>query len=782
MAGRSAAVPTTESSREADLTRWWLAASALGILVGAFLRIAGSSEAADVAWGITTAIGILPLAWETIDGLIHRQAGVDLIALLAMAGALALGEYLAGAVIALMLSSGQALEAYADRRAHEELSALLERAPQDVSRYEDGELRARPIEDVRPADRLFVKTGEVVPVDGVLLGNAVLDESALTGESRPVERVAGEQVRSGAVCAGVGFDLRAIATAAESTYAGIVRLVDEAQRQKAPFVRLADRYALIFIPVTLTIAAGAWAFTGDPVRALAVLVVATPCPLILAAPIAIVAGISRAARRGIIVKGGGALETLGRARVLLFDKTGTLTAGVPQIADIEIFDSLDADELLRLAASLDQVSPHLLATAIVVRARERGMELVFPADVQEEHGAGIRGTVEGRSVALGKASYVARGGAMPPAARDVRRRTALEGSSCVFVAVDGEVVGALVIDDPIRPDTPRVVRMLRRAGIERIVMVTGDHPDVAESVGIALGVDRVLSERDPADKVRAVEAERDQGITIMVGDGINDAPALAAADVGVAMGARGATASSEAADVVVIVDRLDRVADAMAIARRSRAIALQSVLAGMGLSFAAMFFGAFGFLVPVAGAVVQEGIDVAVILNALRALRGDRSGPRVSGPAVQVGERFRAEHREFAPEVQRIRAVADRLGTLPPDEMRRELDRVRVFLLERLPEHEEEEEQVVYPVVAQLMGGEDPLGSMARAHLEISHLGRLYQQLLADLPTDGPGAEDLMDLRRVLYGLHAILRLHFAQEEEAYSWLASGDEEPVVAR
>jgi hypothetical protein len=232
----------------------------------------------------------------------------------------------------------------------------------------------------------------------------------------------------------------------------------------------------------------------------------------------------------------------------------------------------------------------------------------------------------------------------------------------------------------------------------------------------------------------------------------------------------------------VIVDRLDRVADAMAIARRSRAIALQSVLAGMGLSFAAMFFGAFGLLVPVAGAVVQEGIDVAVILNALRALRGDRSGPRLSGPAVQVGERFRAEHREFAPEVQRIRAVADRLGTLPPDEMRRELDRVRVFLLERLPEHEEEEEQVVYPVVAQLMGGEDPLGSMARAHLEISHLGRLYQQLLADLPTDGPGAEDLMDLRRVLYGLHAILRLHFAQEEEAYSWLASGDEEPVVAR
>ena len=772
--------PAAESSRDADLTRWWLAASVVGILTSTGLRIAGDPDAANLAWALTTAVGILPLGWETVRGLIHREAGVDLIALLAMAGALAVGEYLAGAVIALMLSSGQALEAYADRRAHKELSSLLDRAPQDVSRYEDGELRRRPIEEVRPTDRLFVKTGEVVPVDGIALGHAVLDERALTGESRPVERSAGEQVRSGAVCAGPGFDLRAIATAAESTYAGIVRLVDEAQRQKAPFVRLADRYALIFIPVTLVIAAGAWIASGDPVRALAVLVVATPCPLILAAPIAIVAGISRAARRGIIVKGGGALETLGRGKVLLFDKTGTLTAGVPQVADVEVFDRIDADELLRLAASLDQVSPHVLATAIVGSARERDLELVFPSDVEEEHGAGIQGKVDGRLVAIGKASYVTRGGPMPARARDVRRRTAMEGSSCVFVAIDGDVAGAIVIDDPIRPDTPRVIRTLRRAGIARIVMVTGDHPDVAESVGIALGVDRVLSERDPADKVEAVEAERGEGITIMVGDGINDAPALAAADVGVAMGARGATASSEAADVVLVVDRLDRVADAMAIARRSRSIALQSVVVGMGLSFGAMLFGAFGLLVPVAGAVVQEGIDVAVILNALRALGGGRAAPRPGGPAMQVGERFRAEHREFAPELQRIRTVADRLGTLSSEETRRELHEVRVFLLERLPTHEEEEEAVVYPVVARLMGGEDPMGSMARAHLEISHLGRVFEQLLADLPEDGPDTEDLMDLRRVLYGLHAILRLHFAQEEEAYSWLASGDEEPAA--
>jgi hypothetical protein len=294
-------------------------------------------------------------------------------------------------------------------------------------------------------------------------------------------------------------------------------------------------------------------------------------------------------------------------------------------------------------------------------------------------------------------------------------------------------------------------------------------------VGISIGVDRILSERDPADKVDAVRAEGEGGVTVMVGDGVNDAPALAAADVGVAMGARGATASSEAADVVLVVDRLDRIAEALRISRRSRTIALQSVLAGMGLSFAAMFFGAFGLLVPVAGALVQEGIDVAVILNALRALRGDARSRQTAGPGSEVGNRFRAEHREFAPELARIRAVADRLDRLAPDEVTAELERIRSFLLERLPRHEREEESAVYPVVARLIGGEDPMGSMERAHMEIEHLSRVFGHLLSDLPDQGPTEVDLVDLRRVLYGLHAILRLHFAQEEEAYSWLA-GDE------
>jgi heavy metal translocating P-type ATPase len=758
-----------------DVQRIWLAVSVIGITVGGVLWFTDAPEAADVAWGITTGLGLLPLTWDVTRSLLKREPGVDLIALIAMAGSLALGEYLAGAVIALMLSSGQTLEAYADGRAHRELSALLERAPHTVTRYEDGHLVTRPIEQVEVGDRLFVKTGEVVPVDGVLEGPAVLDESALTGESRPVERAEVDLVRSGALNAGPGFDLRATATAEDSTYAGIVRLVEEAGRQKAPFVRLADRYALIFIPVALTIAGLAWAISGDPIRALTVLVVATPCPLILAVPIAIVAGISRSAKRGIIVKGGGALETLARGRILLFDKTGTLTSGVPHVADVEVFGDIDPDELLRLAASLDQVSPHVLAISIVRAARDRGLRLTFPEDADERYGSGIAGTVGGRKVALGKSGFVAGDAPLPRRARDVRRRTMLDGSSAVFVGVDGEVAGALVIDDPIRPDTPRVIRSLRRAGISRVVMVTGDHPDVAESVGAALGVDRILSERAPEEKVDAVQAEREEGIVVMVGDGLNDAPALAAADVGVAMGARGATASSQAADLVLVVDRLDRLVDAIRIAKRSRRIAVESVLMGMGLAFGFMFFGAFGLFGPVAGAIVQEVIDVASILNALRALGGGRQRV-VVGPGTDVAERFRTEHREFQPELQRIRRTADRLESMPADEVRVELEAVRVFLAERLPTHEEEEEAAVYPLVARLMGGEDPMSSMARAHVEIEHLTRVYRTLVDDLPAGPIDADDLIDLRRVLYGLHAILRLHFAQEEEAYAWLASEDE------
>jgi heavy metal translocating P-type ATPase len=590
---------------------------------GAVLWLAGLHVAADLAWAAAVVLALIPLSISVTRDLLHRETGVDLIALLAMAGSLVLGQYLAGAVVGLMLSGGQALERYASSRARRELSALLARAPRVVHRYEQGNLTSPDIGEVRMGDLLLVKAGEVVPVDGILISDAaVLDESALTGESMPAERPLGDTVRSGVVNAGAPFDVRALTTAEQSTYAGIVRLVTEAQSSKAPFVRLADRYAMWFLPLTLAVAGVAWAFSGNPVRALAVLVVATPCPLILAAPVAIVAGISRAANRGIIVKGGGALETLARARTLVFDKTGTLTAGTPRVASVETFGETSPDRLLFLAASLDQVSLHVFAGGIVSAARAKHLDLDLPTEVSEHGGKGIEGVVVGHQVALGQARWLSAGRPLPEAAASLRARLAREGAMAVYVSVDGAIAGALVIEDPMRADTPDALRSLRLAGIKRIVLLSGDRHEVARTIGSALGADAVFSEHTPEQKVQVVVKEREGGVTVMVGDGVNDAPALAAADVGIAMGARGATASSEAADAVIVLDRLDRVAEAVLIARRARYIAVQSVMAGMALSGFGMLLATFGVLPPVAGAFFQEAIDVAVILNALRALAG----------------------------------------------------------------------------------------------------------------------------------------------------------------
>jgi heavy metal translocating P-type ATPase len=765
---------------EGWVDRVLLVGAILSLAFGIAFAIAGNQEAADILWAaITAAVGVRLVVSITVD-LIHRQAGVDIIAVLAVIGSLLFGEYLAGAVIALMLTTGTALEAYAEGRAGRELSALLARAPRVAHRYEDGTLVTRSVEELTAGDVLLVKPGEVVPVDGLVVGDpAILDEAALTGESRLVTREDGDQVSSGVVNAGSPFDLHATATAETSTYAGIVRLVKQAQDEKSPSVRLADRYAALFVPLTLAVAGVAWLVSGDPVRALSVLVVATPCPLLLAVPIAIVAGISRAARRGIIVKGGGALETLARSKVLLFDKTGTLTAGRPHLAEVEAGEELDGDEVLRLAASLDQVSPHVLAAAIVHAARARNLALAFPEQAVEKAGAGIEGIVEGRRVTVGIAEFATADATLPGWARDLRRRSAIEGTTVVFVGVDGRAVGALVLDDPIRPDTPRAIRSLRRAGVSRIVMVTGDHYSVAEMVGAAIGVDAVLAERTPGDKVEAVRTERADATSpvVMVGDGINDAPALALADVGVAMGARGATASSEAADVVIVVDRLDRLAEAIRLAHRSRSIAVQSVIAGMGMSLVAMGFAAFGFLPPVAGAIIQEVIDVAVILNALRALRGGTE-QKVTVPGwTETSASLRHEHRELAPHIGRIRTVADRLDVVAPDVAGEELRAISSFLIGDLVPHEELEDRSVFPMLAKAIGNDDATAALHRTHREIFHLARLYARLVDELPASGPTRDDLPDLRRVLYGLHAILQLHMAQEEELY--LGLGDEHPA---
>jgi heavy metal translocating P-type ATPase len=602
-----------------------LAAGCLvAIAAGGILHLAGMPRAGDLVLALGTGIVLVPLAWSVGRSLLNRDVGVDAIALIAIAGALALQEWGAAAVVALMLAGGNALEEAAAGRARRELKTLVARAPRIAHRLgPGGSVEEVAVDEVAIGDALVVRAGEVVPVDGVVSSHeALVDESSLTGEPLPVLQAHGEQVRSGTSNAGDVFELRTIRPAAESAYSAVVRLVRDAESRKAPFVRLADRYAIFFLPVTIVVAGLAWGLSGDPVRALAVFVVATPCPLILAAPIAFVSGVSRAAKAGVIVKGGGVIEQLGKARTVLLDKTGTLTLGTPRVDHVVVFDGVGPDELVRLAASLDQLSAHPLAEALVHHAVGEGLTLSFPEHVTEEPGRGIAGVVDGRAVAAGSATWLHACGYQPEEARSPSDGAA--GRATIAVAVDGRAAGAIVMADRVRGDASRLVGELGAAGIEQVAMVTGDRAAVGAAVGRALGIERVLSELGPDEKVEVVHTMQSTGLgpVIMVGDGVNDAPALALADVGIAMGTIGATVSSETADAVIVVDRVDRVAAAVRIGRRSLSIARQSVLAGMGLSLAAMGFAAAGLIVPIAGALLQEAIDVAVILNALRALKG----------------------------------------------------------------------------------------------------------------------------------------------------------------
>jgi len=553
---------------------------------------------------------------DIMRGALRGEAGLDVLAALSMGGALAFGEYLAGAVVALMFAGGTALEDLARERARRDMTALLARQPHRASRHGPAGLEEVAVEALLPGDRVLVRQGDVVPVDGTALGRAVLDTAALTGESLPSTMAEGAAVMSGASNIGEAFDLLATRPAADSTFAGIVRLVEAAQASRAPMARLADRWALGFLAATLGIAAAAWLLSHDARRVLAVLVVATPCPLILAVPVALIAGLSRAARIGVLVKSGAALEMLGRVTVMVLDKTGTLTEGRVRLVALYPAPGTDAARLLQMAAGLDQASAHPVAAGLIAAARERGLALATPTDVREAAGAGIAGRVAGASVALGGPGFVAAHG-WPGA----RAAVAAPGALHVFVTADGVPAGELVLADPVRDDAPAMLAAARAAGMRRIVMLSGDTRAIAEAVGGPLGLDAVIAECSPAGKVVAVQREKLGGTVLMLGDGVNDAPALAAADIGVAMGARGTAASAETADAVVLVDRIDRLADAMRIARRARGIAWQSVVIGIGLSLAGMAAAAAGYLTPVQGAILQEVIDVIAILNALRALR-----------------------------------------------------------------------------------------------------------------------------------------------------------------
>ena len=748
-----------------------LGLTALGLAGGGLAWLAGARAAADLCWLIAAAIGLGYALWSAVDAIRHGRLGVDVIALLALSGAVAVREYLAAAVISVMLASGRTLEAWAALRARRDMSALLDRAPRFARQYHDGTVESVPLDDVRVGDLLLVASGDVVPVDGtVVSAAAVLDESALTGEARPAEHARGEQVRSGVVNAGGPFDLRATDTAAESTYAGIVRLVSEARTSQAPSVRLADRYAVWFVPLTLAVAAIAWG-VGGPSRAVAVLVVATPCPLILAAPVAWVSGLSAAARRSVVVKSGGVLERLAQCTSLVLDKTGTLTSGQPEVTAIipAAADSVSAEETLQLAASLDQMSGHVLAAAVVRAAAARGRELIQPSGVTEVVGQGITGIVGDHEVRLGRAQWV--GAADTDSwVRLARRRSRLDGALTVFVAIDGRPAGVLLLEDTLRPDARQTIRAVRRGGITRIVLATGDRADAAGAVGALAGADEVVAELTPADKLAVVRSEQRLAHVIMTGDGINDAPALALADVGIAMGARGATASSEAADAVLTVDELGRVGEVAAVARRTRRIAMQSVLGGMSMSLAAMGVAAAGFLPAVWGALLQEAIDVAVILNALRALKAPSPEVRLTAADAALTMRFRGEHRSIRADIEQLRAAAQTLGDPGA------IDRIRSvheLLTREVWPHEHAEESVLYPALNRVLGGTDPTAPMSRAHAEIAVQIARLGRLIDDVDDGTPDESDIADLREILYGLYAILRLHTVQEDETY--LSLGD-------
>jgi heavy metal translocating P-type ATPase len=593
------------------------------IAAGAVVHSALGGEASDLVWDAALVLTGAPVVWKTIAAARRGHFATDIVASLAIIGAVVLMQPLAGLIIVLMQTGGEALEHWAEGRASAAVRALEEAAPRIAHRMSGERVEDIPVGEIVVGDFLLVRPGDLVPCDGeVVEGRSDLNVAALTGEATPVDAAPGTLVMSGTLNGTGVLRLRASALASESQYARIVELVRTAQSSKAPLQRLADKYAVWFTPATIAACSGVWFATHDSLRVLAILVVATPCPLILAAPVAIIGGMNRAARRQIIMRHGAALERLAAANVAVFDKTGTVTVGQPRVRQLRPAEGFVADDVLRYAAAVEQGSSHLLARVIVEAAEALPGGRVPQASAHlESPGQGAVGTVEGHEVHVGARSFV-----LPQGKIDSGQLVRLEGAGVAlraYVAIDGRLAGVIEYADELRPELAAVLAGMKRWGIERVMLLSGDHTPNVRAVAASVGITEVEGDLLPAEKAAIVTRLRSAGeVVMMVGDGTNDAPALSSADVGVALAGHGGGITAEAADVIILVDSLDRVTDALAIGHRTMHIARQSILAGLGLSGIAMIAAGLGYIPPPIGALLQESIDVAVILNAVRASRG----------------------------------------------------------------------------------------------------------------------------------------------------------------
>ncbi|MDN5627056.1 MAG: cadmium-translocating P-type ATPase [Weeksellaceae bacterium] len=545
-----------------------------------------------------------------IDVLRSGNFGVDILAISAIAATLAVGNYWAALIILIMITGGDSLEDYAQKKARKDLKSLLDNTPRIAHKKIGDDLTDISVDDIKIGDIIIVKPKETVPVDGILLSDEVLlDESSLTGESKPVNKTKGNSLWSGSVNGSEAITIQVSKLAKDSQYQQLVQLVHNSEKEPAHFVRMADRYALPFTIVAFLIAGISYMITKDPNRIAEVLVVASPCPLILAAPIALISGMSRSSRNGVVIKSGTVIEKLDKMRAIAFDKTGTLTKGDLAVDEIIPENLYSKEELIDLVASVEQQSSHVLAVSVMKHIGSKNIPLA--TDLKEVEGKGIEGKVNDQWVKVGKLDFVT----------DQQIQLKSEQTS-LFVSVEGRYAGEITFSDEVRPEARQTIAQLMKMGIRKIMMISGDKQSISETIAKEIGISEVYAGCLPEDKLKILKSVSDDFRPIvMVGDGVNDAPSLTVADVGIAMGAKGSSAASDSADVVILKDNLEKVSDTVMISRETMKIARQSVFIGIAVCTVLMLIAAFGLLPALLGAGLQEVVDVISITSALRALK-----------------------------------------------------------------------------------------------------------------------------------------------------------------